>query len=410
MNHSDVVVIGSGFAGLMAALVSVCQKKSVTVLAYGAGSFPLNSGVVDILGYDKDHKAVASPLAALKDLPAEHPYHKIGQKTIEQAVEFFLGFTKAQGYAYTGSLDKQQWLPTPAGTLKPSCLVPESMQAQALHEKEIVLVGVKGLKDYYADIAAENLKKWLGLKQEIKTTELDTGLKDGRDLTTLDVARWMDTEKGAEECVRQLKPLGGPDKVFIMPQILGTRKLAIYEKLESSLETKIVESTGMPPSANGLRLRDLLLEALRELGVSIVENTRVEGFAAEHGKCQAVIAKGAVRARKYYADKFILATGGFYSGGIVMRDFGDAKEVVFGLPVELEEDPEKWSDADLFAEQAFAKTGVRTNDSLQPVDAKGNCIFTNVYAAGRILSGYDFCYEHSGNGVALASAYKAAMA
>ena len=29
---------------------------------------------------------------------------------------------------------------------------------------------------------------------------------------------------------------------------------------------------------------------------------------------------------------------------------------------------------------------------------------------GRQLAGYDFCREHSGNGVAQASAYKAAMA
>ena len=136
----------------------------------------------------------------------------------------------------------------------------------------------------------------------------------------------------------------------------------------------------------------------------------MESFVAEAGVCKAVLAKSSVREKAYYADKFILATGGFYSGGLTMRDFGDVREAVFGLPVEVELDPEKWSNPDLFSEQAFAKAGIRTNASLQPVDEKGNCLFTNVFVAGRSLSGYDFCYEHSGNGVALASAYKAAMA
>ena len=59
--------------------------------------------------------------------------------------------------------------------------------------------------------------------------------------------------------------------------------------------------------------------------------------------------------------------------------------------------------------QGFAKTGVRTDSSLRPVDADNRLVYENVYVAGRNLGGYDFCFEHSGNGVALASAYKAAM-
>ena len=35
--------------------------------------------------------------------------------------------------------------------------------------------------------------------------------------------------------------------------------------------------------------------------------------------------------------------------------------------------------------------------------------YENGYVVGSNLGGYDFCFEHSGNGVALASAYKAAL-
>ena len=95
-----------------------------------------------------------------------------------------------------------------------------------------------------------------------------------------------------------------------------------------------------------------------------------------------------------------------------MRDFGEYKEMVFGLPVEGDCTEEKWVNKQLFSDkkQAFAMAGVRVDSSLRAVDDSGNVVLKNVYVVGRNLSGYDFCFEHSGNGVALSSAYKAARA
>ena len=36
-------------------------------------------------------------------------------------------------------------------------------------------------------------------------------------------------------------------------------------------------------------------------------------------------------------------------------------------------------------------------------------VVKNVKVVGRSLAGYDFCFENSGNGVAIATAYKAAL-
>ncbi|MBE8953278.1 MAG: FAD-binding protein, partial [Quinella sp. 1Q7] len=46
MKISDVIVIGGGLAGLMAAAVAAGRKQSVTVLTYGSGSLPLASGAL----------------------------------------------------------------------------------------------------------------------------------------------------------------------------------------------------------------------------------------------------------------------------------------------------------------------------------------------------------------------------
>jgi len=158
-------------------------------------------------------------------------------------------------------------------------------------------------------------------------------------------------------------------------------------------------------------LLKMLKQALKDLNVEIVENTQVLRAVSDGQRVKGVVAKASIREKTYYADKFILATGGLYSGGITVREFDKPQETVFDLPVYSEAGEENWSNEELFGDKAqgFAKTGVRTDSSLRPVDADNRLVYENVYVAGRNLGGYDFCFEHSGNGVALASAYKAAM-
>jgi len=413
MSKSDVVVIGNGVAGLMAALVSADQGKKVTLLSYGAGTFPLNSGVIDVLGYDDAGKAVANPIEGIGRTADNHPYKKIGMPAVQDAVEYFKKTVADEGFPYVGSLKEQQWLITSVGTLKPTCLLPESLQASKCFDaNEIVIVGVKGLKDFYVDMVAENLAKELGSDKKYTTVTVDTYIT-GRDLTTRDVARWVESDKGYGEFLAQIKNQAGSGKAIIVPQILGTKgNYVVYNKLVKDLGCAVVETTGMPPSVNGIRLRDVLLSALKKKGIRVIENVIAEKTVVKGDTVTAVEAGGEVRAQTYEADKFILATGGFYSGGITMRDFGEYKEMVFGLPVEGDCVEERWVNKQLFSDkkQAFAMAGVRVDSSLRAVDESGNVVLKNVYVVGRNLSGYDFCFEHSGNGVALTSAYKAAKA
>lgn len=413
MIRSDVVVIGGGFAGLTAALAAAKRGQSVTLLTYGEGTLPLNSGVIDVLGYDENHNFVENPLAAIENLPATHPYKKIGTKALKEAVDFFCGVARKNHIPYHGSLDRQMLVPTAIGTLKPTCLTPHSLAgSEVFPGKKIIVVGIKGLKDFYGDIMMENLKQALGEDKEYTLVEVDTGLTGGRDITTQDVARWMDTDAGTSSFTKQLKSYGGAtDVLFIVPQVLGTKGHACYQTIASRLGADVLETTCLPPSVNGLRLQHVLVDSLREAGVDIVENTQVIGCEKNGKTVTAVIAKAASNERKYYAKKFILATGGFYSGGITMRDFDQPKEPIFGLPVSFVKGEENWTNKELFSDapQGFAKTGILTDENLHPVDEAGAVVLENVHVVGRNLGGYDFCFEHSGNGVALASAYKAAM-
>ncbi len=411
MKHSDIVVIGSGLAGLTAALAGARQGKSVTMLTYGSGSLSLNSGVIDLLGYDVQHRLVRSPREAIAHLPEIHPYHKIGLAAVEQSIQFFKEFTSQAGFPYTGSLDTQILVPTAVGTLKPTGLAPESLDgSELMAKKRIIVVGIKGLKDFYADLVAKNLRAVLGDDKICQAVELTTGLKGGRDLTILDTARWLDTVQGRDSFVLQLQGCDcGPTTAFVVPQMLGTNRTSVWEEISDRLGTRVVETTGLPPSTNGLRLQQLFYEALRQSDVKIIENTKVLRAEVMSGHCTGVIAETAAREKSYTADRFVLATGGFYSGGIVMPEFDHPQEPIFNLPVYFEPGEENWSNPELFADkpQGFAKTGILTDEMMRPLDTAGRLVLDNVYVAGRNLGGCDSCFEHSGNGVALASAFKA---
>ena len=408
MKQRDVAIIGGGFAGLMAAIACAKNGKKTSVFLYGSGSFPLNSGLIDILGYDEAHAWVTDPLAAIDDLPAEHPYHAIGKTSIEEAAGFFLKLMEEEGFSYYGSVHEQQTVVTPVGTLKPSCLVPASMQAQDFSGKDILVVGVKGLKDCYPEMIAENLADAVKEAASIRTIEVVPDSIGERDLSILDAARWLEDD-GTAAVIRQLAAEDGANRVFLFPQILGVRGSRVCKKLQAAMKGKILETTAMPPSANGLRLRDVLMKAARRMGVEFFENAQVTGFSADGKRCRSIRVTS-VHEKDYRAEKFILATGGFYSAGLISDNPGEVYEPIFDLPVVCEKDPERWAADDVFDAQPFMKAGIRTDEMLRPVNEGGVVVFDNVHVIGRELAGYDFCREHSGNGVALASAYKAAMA
>ena len=83
------------------------------------------------------------------------------------------------------------------------------------------------------------------------------------------------------------------------------------------------------------------------------------------------------------AEHFILATGKFFSRGLV-SDMDGIREPLFGADVEYEPDMDKWYDNDFYAPQPFESFGVRTFEGRVLI---GGVPSANLYAAGEILPG-----------------------
>lgn len=427
---AEVIVVGAGISGLLAACYAARAGHKVKVLTYGQGALTVAGGIIDLYGYDKNGNLVTDPLAHIATLKKPHPYAIMGAARVEEALEAFKELTASQNYIYVGDGHHNQKVPTAIGSFKPSCLVPPSIQSDAVFARsKIVVVGFELLKDYYPKLIAKNLQHFFGDSKKVSVRQVTMNWPVGReyrDVSALDLARELETPVGRLNFVEQLKAHCDADTTLIIPPVLGERpemSAAIQAELEERLNTHMVEVSSIPPSVTGLRLDRLLRNACFNLGVDIVEKGQVIGFAsmaddrtdlpadraaAARKVCARLITGGFGHTHEYQADAVIMATGGFFSSGLTTQ-MGRMYEPVFGIEIKVPEDQKDWSHQYLFCgqPQPFAAYGVSVNENMQPVDAAGDVLFTNVQFVGRSLAGYDFCFEKSGNGVAITSAYHA---
>jgi glycerol-3-phosphate dehydrogenase subunit B len=123
----------------------------------------------------------------------------------------------------------------------------------------------------------------------------------------------------------------------------------------------------------------------------------------------AVAASAAVRERLIRTGGLVLATGGIAGGGLIGRSDGRLEEPLLGLPVEAPS-PDEWLASDPFdpAGHPLEAAGIRTDGDLRPIRPNRRPIYANVAIVGALLAGQRYLAERCGDGVAIASGFRAA--
>jgi glycerol-3-phosphate dehydrogenase subunit B len=423
--NADIVIAGMGTAGLFAACRAALAGASVTVLGAGAGALAVSSGCVDILGYlpsgglrsarEPDETAGSepvpgNPLDSIPFLPDVHPYRIAGSGAVRAASDFFLDLCREADWPFAFAGRGNHLVPTVMGTLKPTGLCPESVRPESLLDAGHILVAAfEGMRDCLpAFIAGELARRPYFAGKRFSSALLTPPRAGGRrGVNALDVAVALDQGVGLERLIGDLRRSAEGADAVLLPPVCGALPGArVWRTLRDALERPVVEMISMPPGVGGLRLQRFFLRILRARGARIVENALVTGAETEKGRCRAfVVGEG----DRYRGRSFVLATGGVLGGGTETEP-GKAREAVFGLPVRASSEVREWSRPEVFGAHAFARMGLCVNARLCPGNEDGEEIFSNVHAAGRILAGYDFASEKSGNGVALVTGYRAAEA
>lgn len=407
----DTVIIGGGLAGLVCGIRLQKAGKKCAIVSSGQNAMHFSSGSFDLLGKLPDGTPVEDPIKAIPALGNEHPYSILGADTVEryaaEAVDFFNGC----GVPVYGDAHKNTWRITPTGERKPAWLKlsdfsPFETQDSKVGEK-ILIVNILGYLDFNTKFLADTFEK-NGSKCRIvslKLDEMERLRKNPSEMRATNIARVMDRDEVWEKAVAQVKEYLKDEDTVVLPAVFGLKNGSVIEKIRESISVKTVFISTMPPSVPGIRSQMQLKSEFEKAGGRFFMGDSV--IDAEYDKEGKVKSVGTANFGdiRLYADNFVLATGSFFSKGLVATP-EKVTEPVFGVDLIINEGRENWFDRNFWKKQNYISFGAAVNENLN-VSVEGKTV-TNLYAAGSIIGGYNALYEGSGGGVAIVTAMKTA--
>ncbi|MCB0254008.1 MAG: glycerol-3-phosphate dehydrogenase subunit GlpB [Anaerolineae bacterium] len=422
----DLLVIGAGWSGLMAAHTASRAGLSVKVITKGLGSMHWATGCIDLFGYapDAPEAAIKRPLDYVanklaKEQP-QHPYALLGKDRLVEALDSFIALANELGLPYGGAAQPGEnlLLPTAVGAARPTYLAPQAQLGGDLARAEpMVIVGFEGLRDFYPQLIAENLAKQ-GFAARAAFLPYDV-LTDRRDSNTVQQAHGMDEPARRSRLISELKKLAQPGERIGLPPILGLDDhTTVLFDMQSQTGATVFEIPTLPPSVPGMRLFKAWRSKLNQAGVRVDSNMEVISAASEPSGNGAgsnvrwVESATSSRPMKHRAGGYLLATGGIMGGGFYSDHTGQVWETIFDLPLTVPQARSQWFNPSFInpAGHPVFSGGVAVNTAMQPVDAEGAALYGNLWAAGDLLAHDNPILQRSLEGAAIATGFAAGQA
>lgn len=412
---TDVVVVGSGMAGLAAALAAVSRKCRVRVISEGAGALSISGGALDLLGYDNTGKLLENPWDGIGYLDANHPYTLAGVDNIKKALAAVADCLATQGLPVRHAKDangapRNFAMPTIMGTFKPTYYFQDDIDPELPNRaRKILVISVKGFRDCKPALIINQLRRYPAwADREFQPFILPPPFNErGRSLNALDLAHAADREDGLKWLLNETRGIGANFDLALVPPFLGARANSpIRKQFAENLGCPALELLSIPPGVGGLRIRHALISHLRDLGVEFYENAKVKRGETRDGKCAGLTVNAAGRDVLHQAKSYVVATGGIFNGGTLLEP-GKAREALFGIDIPVPENVEDWSEPEIFGQHLISRLGLKVDERLRACAKDGSAILDNVHFAGRTLGGYDYASEKSGFGVAAVTGWLA---
>jgi glycerol-3-phosphate dehydrogenase subunit B len=409
----DLMIIGAGMAGVAAALFTA--NKNIDVMLVGkASGLGFSSGLIDLLGVHplKNQEVVTDPWKAIARLcrtDPSHPYSRLKISSIKDAIEAILDFLRTYGYPYQASPNKNVYVPTPAGTVKPTYAVPHTMSHGpiALHRKDSCLVvGINGLRGFSAHQITQSLnKQWPGLRP----VDISFPNMDG-DLYVERIARAMDVKLHRRKLADTIRPHLKDARCVAIPAVLGIYEtVTVMEEMERALGVPIFEVPTLLPAVSGMRLQNIFFENLSAQGIRMLFPNRVVGVSRERSGRWLVEVESASKINHRIVAKSVILGSGRFLGMGLHADRHRIRETIFNLPVSQPSKRASWHRRNFFspAGHAINRAGVKVDSAFRPVDESGQPFYDNLFAAGTILANQDWMRQKCGCGLSIATAYGA---
>lgn len=417
---ADVLVLGGGMAGAMAALAARAGGARVALVRRSPGATALSSGAVSVaadLGAGPEDPLAwrRGPLEAARRLAAlrpEHPYALLGAE-LERLPEALAFAARALDPLLSPALDRPRFLATPFGAAIGAALCQRSMAAGDLLavRAPLAVAGFRGHLGFDAELVAAGLERCVprgGPATFALEVELPFGDPAAR---PHELARALDAPGAAEALGDRLRAAlaGRGAGAVLLPPVLGLAPGGrTVERIAAAAGLAVAETLSDVPSVPGLRLQAALEARLRAAGVEVLTGA-VQGVGGPGDP----VAVGSVA---LHAGCWILATGRFVGGGIARR--GVLVEPVLGLPVQAAEGREagvhlaqrpaaSLTVRDRRAPQPLLSAGLKVDATLRPLDGMGRPIHPRLLAAGAVVGGHEQATDGTGLGVAILTGFLA---
>ncbi len=444
--NTDIVIIGGGLASFAAAVQLAESGREVILVRKAPGATALSHGAWDLAAPIESEALLASEAepsisqnrARRVALCPEHPFAVLNQDLNEKNAPIFfkdlvLRAVDEFPLSWSGDVDSNQSIFTELGTVHRAALVQSTVahaSLQACHGAHVLCAGISGYPQFRASFLSQALKAWQARQSQsfiesVGALEVTLPSFEGEaSLSAVSLASALEREEVLQEFIEVLRThLENRDCTHLwLPPILGIRFSAdIVTQLSQSLGVKVAEPLSVPGGVPGWRLHEAIQEYFRRKEYDILEGEAV-GYDAEGKKVTSIrVHQGKDRIR-LRAKSFILATGKYLSGGIRYRQSAQGgvepksfKENLFGLPLFCDGRPledfvlSKLFQASMAQAQAVFRVGLKTNVHGQVLNREARPVFDNVFAAGRILQGWDPTRDACAAGVDLLSGTVAAQ-
>jgi glycerol-3-phosphate dehydrogenase subunit B len=419
--QADLLVVGGGMAGTVAALAARSRGQRVVVVRRAPGATALSSGAISVapdLGALPGGPLASRrpPLEAARRLAGarpDHPYAIAGVDRLGEA----LAFAAAElGEVLAPAEDRRRFLATPYGSAVGAGLCQRASAAGDLLtvRGRLVVAGFRGHVSFDAALVAGGLARYRP-RGGPEVSALEVALPPGAGPASRphELARALDAPGGAEalgDALRAALPAG--TGAVLLPPVLGLDLGArVLERLAEHAGVPVAETLSDVPSVPGLRLHRALERRLAAAGIEVIQG-ELAG-APEPGA--PVTAGEAV----ITAPAWVLATGRFVGGGIARR--GLLAEPSLRLPVQAAEGREagvrlavrpaaSLTVRDRREPQPLLSAGLRVDAGLRPVDEGGRVVHPRLFAAGAVVGGHEQATDGTGLGVAVLTGFLAGHA